>query len=124
MLATAADQTVCLKECVYCNSCKSEDDDSYEDVTDDVKSLLPDLVAHSDSLESAPETVCKVESEGTEPYDVDEYHPPVLECCVEQEIWIFSVCSHKLLKLHLCPEMVEVECEESENDDSENQHVL
>jgi len=122
--ATAADQPVCLAECVYCNSYKSENDDSYENITDDVESLLPDLVAHSDGLECTPETVSEVESESCEPYDVDEDYPPVLECSIEKEVWIFSVCSHELLKLHLCPEMVEVEGDESENYDSENKHVL
>ena len=124
LAAAAADQAVCLSESVDCNSAEAENDNCYEYVTDDVKSLLPDLVAHTDSLECAPESVCEVVSECYEPYDVNEYHPPVLECLVEEEVRVSSVLAHELLELHFCPEVVEVECEESENYDTENEHVL
>ena len=122
--ATAADKAVSLCKCVYGNSDEAENHNCYENVSDDIESLLPDLVAHADCLESAPETVCEVEAEGAEPYDVDKHHPPVLECLVEQEVRIGSVLAHELLELHFCPEVVEVECEKTENDDAQNEHVL
>ena len=68
--------------------------------------------------------MCEVEAESYEPYDVDENHPPVLECLVEEKIRISSVLAHELLELHVSPEMVEVESHKSEDDDSENEHVL
>ena len=122
LAATAA--TVCLEECVYCNNRESENDDSYEYLTDDGESLLPYLIAHTDCLECAPEAVSKVEAESSEPYYVDDYHPTVLECKVEKLVWVLSVVTLELLELHLCPEVVEVECYDTENYNSENEHVL
>lgn len=68
--------------------------------------------------------MCKVEAESAEPYDVDKNHPPVLECLVKKKVWISSMLAHELLELHFSPEVVEVECEETEYYDSENKHVL
>ena len=47
-----ADEAVCLKECVDCNCNETEHEKSYDDVTDHVQSLFPDLVAPTDGLES------------------------------------------------------------------------
>ena len=124
LAATAADKSVSLCKCVYSNSNETEDYNCHEKVSDDVQPLLPDLVAHADCLESAPETVSEVETEGAEPNDVDKYHPPVPECLVEQEIRVSSMLAHELFELHFSPEMVEVESEETEDDDSQNKHVL
>ena len=122
--AAAWNQAVCLSECVNCNSAEAENDNRYENITDIGKSLLPFLVAKTDSLECAPETVAEVKTEGYEPYDVDCNHPPVLECEVEKNVRVFSVLSHELFELHVCPEVVEVECNEAKNYDSEEEHVL
>ena len=117
-------QSVCLSECVDCNSAEAEDDNCNKDITDDGKSLLPLLVAETDSLECAPETVAKVKSESYEPNDVENYNPKALECLVKKEVRVFSVLAHELLELHLSPEVVEVESDEAENYDSEKKHVL
>ena len=71
-LAASAASAVCLNVSVYSHSDEAENDDCYESVSDVGESLLPDLVAQTDCLECAPETVAKVESECAEPYDVDE----------------------------------------------------
>ena len=122
--AAALEKAVSLSECVESDSAEAENYNSDKKVSDDIESLLPDLVAHSDCLERAPETVSEVEAEGAEPYDVDKHHPPVSECLVEQEVRVCSVFSHELLELHFSPEMVQVECEETENYDAQNEHVL
>ncbi len=120
----AAEDAVCLEETVDCRNDESADDDCNYNIADIEESLLPNLVSQTHSLECAPETVAEVESESYEPYDVDSHHPPALECEVEEYIWIFSVLTHELLELHVSPEMVEVESHETENDNSENKHVL
>ena len=115
---------VCLNETVYSCYAESENDDSYYYIADVSKSLLPDLVAETYSLECAPETVAKVKTKSYEPYDVKYNYPPVLECLVEEEVRVLSVLAHELLELHLSPEVVEVESDEAENYDSEKEHVL
>ena len=113
-----------VAECIDCSCAEAENDNCYEEVAEVGESLLPDLVAQTHCLECAPETVAEVKTEGYEPYDVDNYHPPVLECCVEEEVRILCVLTHELLELHLSPEVVQVECDETENDNSENKHIL
>ena len=122
--AATAKKTVCLKISVNSHYREAENDKCYESITDEVKSLLPDLVAHTDSLECAPETVAEVKTECYEPNDVKCYNPPVLECLVKKEVRVFSMLTHEFLKLHLSPEVVEVECDEAKNNDSEKEHVL
>ena len=119
-----AEDAVCVEACVDCNCCEAENDDCYEYVTYPHESLLPVLVAESDALECAPETMAEVESESHEPYEVSCYPDPASECCVEENIWIFSMLAHELVKLHLSPEVVEVESKDSENNDSDYKHVL
>ena len=97
-LYSLSDKAVSLKECVYCYCREAENDDSYEDLTEAVESLLPDLVAETDCLECAPETVEEVLTESCEPDHVYNYHPAVLECCVEKLVWVFCVVSLELLE--------------------------
>ena len=123
-LAAASAAAVSLAECVDCSCAETENDDCYNNVTDISKSLFPYLVAETDSLECAPETVAKVKTESYEPYYIDNNHPPVLECLVEEEVRILCVLTHELLKLHLSPEMVEVESNDTENYNTEKKHVL
>jgi hypothetical protein len=42
---------VCVAECVDCSSAETENDDRYNNVSDVEESLLPVLVAETDSLE-------------------------------------------------------------------------
>ncbi len=119
-----AAEAVCLAVAVDCSCDESANDNDKNDASDPAESLFPDLVAEAHCLECAPETVVKVESESYEPYDLDCNHPPVLECCVEENVRILSVLAHELLELHVSPEMVEVECYETENHDTEEKHVL
>ena len=120
----AAEKSVSLYKCVNCNSAEAKNYNSYESVTNVSESLLPFLVAHTDSLECTPETVAEVKTESYEPYDVENYNPPILECCVKKIVRFGSVVAHELLKLHLSPEVVEMECDETKNNDSEKKHVL
>ena len=120
----AASAAVSMAECVDCSCAETENDDCNNSIADVSKSLLPDLVAETDCLECAPETVAEVKTESYEPYDVDNYHPPVLECLVKKEVRILSVLTHEFLELHVSPEMVEVESHETENYDTEKKHVL
>ena len=68
--------------------------------------------------------MCEVETESSEPKNVKNYHPTVLECLVEEEVWVLSMVTLELLELHVSPEVVEVECDETEYYDSENEHIL
>ena len=120
----AASAAVSMAECVDCSCAETENDDCYNCIADVSESLLPDLVAETDCLECAPETVAKVKTESYEPYDVNHNHPPVLECLVEEEVRVLSVVAHELLKLHFSPEVVEVERYKTEYYNSEEKHVL
>ena len=75
---------VCLDETVDCCCAEAENDDCYNCIADVSESLLPDLVAETDCLECAPETVEEVLAESCEPDHVYNYHPSALECCVEK----------------------------------------
>lgn len=66
---------------------KTYAEESCKSVAEQHKSFLPYLVAPTDCLECAPETVCKVEPESCEPYDVDEYHPDVTECELHESVY-------------------------------------
>ena len=77
---------VCLDESVDCCCAEAENDDRYNCIADVCESLLPDLVAETDCLECAPETVEEVLAKSCEPDHVKNYHPTVLECSVEQEV--------------------------------------
>ena len=113
-----------LEEGVDCCCAEAENDDGNYCIADVSESLLPYLVAETDSLECAPQTVAKVKTESYEPYDVNHNHPLVLECLVEEEVRVLSVVTHELLKLHFSPEVVEVERYKTEYYNSEEKHVL
>ena len=91
----------CLDESVDCCCAEAENDDRYNCIADVCKSLLPDLVAETDCLECAPETVAEVKTESYEPYDVENNYPKLLESDVKKYIRVCSVLTHELLKLHL-----------------------
>ena len=105
---------------------EKEADDAGDDDADDLEPLEPGLSAPADGLEHAPETVGKVQADGHEPDDVEDYDPPFAECDVQQEVGIVLVITdaEHLRKLHLGPEVGEMEADESDDDDTEDEHVL
>lgn len=66
-----------------------------------------------------------MKEEGDEPDDVDGKYPPLAECEAEKQVRIVLECAdaEHLGKLHLCPEVSEVEEDDTEDDDSEDNHV-
>ena len=127
VLRLCCDVTVCNQVCYNSCNCKKYEEESCKCLTSAHESVLPNLVAPSDCLKSAPETVSEVEPESCEPYDVKNYHPKRLECDLKELIAFFRMyvlALEPLKVLHLSPEMSKVECDDSENDDSENKHVL
>ena len=120
----AASAAVSMAECVDCSCAETENDDCNNSIADVSKSLFPDLVAETDCLECAPETVAEVKTESYEPNYVDNYHPPVLECLIEKCVRILCMMTLEFLELHVRPEVVEVDCNEAENYNAENEHVL
>jgi hypothetical protein len=80
---------------------EAKNDDCNNDIADPCESLLPDLVAESDALECAPEAVAEVKAESSEPNNIDDHHPKILECVVKKDVWVGCMLSHPLLKLHL-----------------------
>ena len=118
--------TVGLDEGVDCGGDEQEDDDDGDDGSDDLEPLEPGLSAPADSLEHAPESMSDVQTHGNEPDDVEDHDPPLAEGDVQQEVGIVLIIadSEHLGKLHLGPEMGEMESDEAEDDDAEDQHVL
>ena len=116
---------ICLKIGVDSRSYKEEDNQSAYNDADNFEPLEPVLVVPTDRLEHAPETVVQMEPESNEPDNVEEEHPDVAEGLVEEGIGVVDgFFTHELLKLHLSPEMGEMEGEKSKNNDTENEHVL
>ena len=105
---------------------EQEDDDDGDDDADDLEPLEPGLSAPADGLEHAPESVRDVKAHSDEPYDVEDDNPPFSEGDIQKEIGIVLIIAHSehLGKLHLGPEMGEMEGDEAEDDDTEDQHVL
>lgn len=66
-----------------------------------------------------------MKEESDEPNDVDSEHPPFAEGKAEKQVRIVleSADAEHLGKLHLRPEVSEVEEDDSEDDDSEDYHV-
>ena len=120
----AAEASVRLEECVYSCCAEAENDDSNYSIADVSESLLPVLVAETHSLECAPEAMAEVKTECNKPNDVENNHPPVLECLIEKEVRVLCVMTLELLELHLSPEVVEVDCYDTENYNTKNEHVL
>lgn len=119
----SSDEVVGLKAGIACNGSEAEEDDCGEDICNPFESLEPYFVVPADCLECAPEAVCEVEPECPEPDYVDDNIVPLSECQGKEFVWIFRFGSCPFLELHVCPEVSEVECKYSENDDSEHNHV-
>ena len=117
-----------LAESIDCDSNEHEADQGSDDDADDLESLEPGLSAPAHSLEHAPESVCEVEPEGHEPYDVDNGDEPVSEVVVQEDVRIVLIELRSYLEelrhLHVGPELGQVEEDESEDDYSEDAHVL
>ena len=105
---------------------EEEDDDAGDDNADDLEPLEPGLSAPAYGLEHAPEAMDEVQADSCEPNDIEDEDPPFAECNVQQEIRIVLIVanSEHLGQLHLGPEMGKMEADESEDDDTEDQHVL
>ena len=65
----------------------------------------------------------EVEPDCTEPHQIEDCNPPYSESPVEQSVRIRHFLTCELLELHICPEMGEVEGDETEDDDSEHYHI-
>ena len=65
-----------------------------------------------------------MEEDGDEPHDVAEGDPELAEGKVQQHVRILSLTAGELGKLHLGPEMRQVEEKESQDDNTQHQHVL
>ena len=107
---------ICLKIGVDSRSYKEENDQSAYNDADNFEPLEPVLVVPTDRLEHAPETVVQMEPESNKPDNVEDEHPDVAEGLVEEGIGVVDgFLPHELLKLHLSPEMGEMEGEKSKN---------
>ena len=124
VMSNLADKSVCVKECVHGNNCKHKENDCRNDNTYNLNSLEPNLVIPTYSLEHAPETVAEVEPYCYEPYDIDNEYPYASECVHEEGVRILSFASAEFEELHLSPEVGKVEEQDTENYDSEYEHVL
>ena len=115
-----------LDESVDRSGDEEEDDDAGDDNADDLEPLEPGLSAPAYRLEHAPETVYEVEPDGDEPNDIEDEDPPFAERGIQQEIGVVLIIAHTehLGKLHLGPEMGEVEADETEDDNAEDEHIL
>ena len=105
---------------------EQEDDEGSHNHADDLEPLEPGLAAPADGLEHTPEAVHEVEPDGCEPDKVEDEDPPLAERSVEQEVGIVLeiAYSEHLGELHLGPEVGQVEADESEDDDTEDKHIL
>ena len=96
--------------------------------TDDLPAAVPNLSVPSESLHSAPESVCEVEPESHEPYDVEHYIHRTRECVHDVGITVGRMVSHcdacQLCEHHVVPEVEEVEQQSEDDDDTEHEHVL
>ena len=102
-------------------------DDGSHDVGNHLQAADPYIVVPTESVECAPETVGQVHPQSHEPHDVQDGHPPCTECRQQQAVGIGElVVGHtlELLQLHVSPEMGQVESQNTQNDDTEHQHVL
>ena len=107
--------------------------DGCEDAADDLDSLEPDQVAPAQGLQSRPDAVVEVEPESHEPNDVeqavDDARPTVGEEGFDDSaavLWVEDggVNACQFGELHLEPEVVEVQQQEADNDDTQHEHVL
>ena len=115
-----------LDESVDCGGDEEQADDASDDDADDLEPLEPGLAAPSEGLEHAPETVDEVQADSHEPYYIEEDDPPLAERDVQEKVGIVLIIAdaEHFRKLHLGPEVGEVEADESDDDDAEDEHVL
>ena len=108
-----------------------EDNNGSVSLTDALEAGEPNLAAETESLESTPETVGKVEPESAEPYEVNS-GVDVTESTVTEGLGdpvctissIESLSTDEFGKHHVVPEVVEVEEHTEDHDDTEHEHVL
>ncbi len=115
-----------MDESVDSRGDKKEDDQGGDDDADDLKPLEPDLVVPTNCLEHAPETMAEVSPNRGEPNQVDDEHPPLAERGAKQVVRVILEITHTehLRKLHLRPEMGKVEEQQTEDNNSKDEHVL
>ena len=118
-------QPVGLAECIQGNGYEEQHyKGAYHD-TDYAKAWQPFLVIPAYGLEHGPEAVVDVQPKGYEPNNIAKHHPPVAECCKQQQVRVvFCFGAYEFLKLHLGPEVEEVEAKKAENQKAEDDHVL
>ena len=81
------------------------------------------MVVPTNRLEHAPETVAQVEPDGHEPEDVDHQDPPSSKRGGQQVIRIGGDAAGEFLQLHLGPEMGQMEEQDTEDNDTQDEHV-
>ena len=113
-----------MEECVDCYCGEHHPDDCSHDDAEYLESLHPNLVVPTHGLEHAPEAMAEVEPYCAEPCDVDDQYPDASEGLLEKHVRVLSLASAEFEELHLGPEVCEVEEQDTENDDSEYEHVL
>ena len=115
-----------LDECVDGCGDEEEDDEGGDDHSDNLEALEPGLPAPADGLEHAPETVHEVKPHGGEPDEIEDKDPPLAERGVQEKVRVVLEVAdpEHLGKLHLGPEMGEMEADETEDHDTENKHIL
>lgn len=117
-----------LPESVDADKGEEHADKGRYDDADDLDSLEPGLAAPADGLEHAPESVGEMEPESSEPHEVDDKHPPVAEESCKEVIRVVHIqlrgYLEKLRHLHVSPELCEMECDHTQDDKSEDEHIL
>ena len=68
--------------------------------------------------------VLEVQKQGNEPNDIANHHPDVLEGGQQQIVGMLRLCAHEFLQLHLGPEMGEMEAQQTQDEDTQDGHVL
>ena len=114
-----------LDERVDADQGEEDADEGGEDDTDHLDALEPGRAVPADSLEHAPEAVGEVEPDGKEPAEIESEDPPVSEHGREEKVGIVLEIAdaEEFGKLHLGPEVEEMEADETEDYDSEHEHV-
>ena len=114
-----------MNESIDRDDCESEADNRGDDDTDHLDSLEPDRAVPTDCLEHAPEAVREVEPERSEPDEVESKSPPGTEGEVQEKVGIVLKLAdaEELGKLHFRPESCEMVEDETDDHDSEHEHV-
>ena len=111
----------------YSYSCETNEDDGSEYIAENFKAFDPSIIVPTDSVECTPETVGKVEPKGSEPNYIDNNYYWRFESLKKKYIRIsqfFMRNALELKKLHICPEVSQVETKYTKNDDTKNKHIL